>query len=265
MLAPKPAAECHIGLPTPEIDAVVAALEEAVAGARVRADRRGWFAAMYRQTTRAVRDGVAAGRFDDAGRMGEFVTRFAGRYLGPLAGDPVPRCWRVAFDAADTGGRVILQHLVLGINAHVNLDLAVAAADLCPGDSIAALHDDFMRVNAILGALMPPVRACVARFSPMLDVLDRVGGNDDDEFLHFSLRVARDQAWRQALVLAATADAGLRADLVDALDRQVAVLAKLLAHPGGLLQRAVDVVAATESHDVVAVMDGLGEVVPDSP
>jgi len=248
---------------------VVAALDEAVAGARARGDRRGWFTAMYRQTTATVRDDVAAGHFDDAGRMGEFVTRFAGRYLGPLAaslaGDPVPRCWRVAFDAAGTGGKVILQHLVLGINAHVNLDLAVVAADLCPGDAIATLHDDFMRVNGILGALMPRVRACVGRYSPLMDVLDRLGGSDDDEFLHFSLSVARDQAWRQALVLAATADAGLRADLVDALDRQVAVLAKLLAHPGGLMQRAVDVVAATESSDVVAIMDALGQVTLAGP
>ena len=229
--------------------------------ARGRADRRGWFTAMYRQTTRAVRDRTAAGGFDDAERMGRFVERFAARYLGPLRGSHVPRCWRIAFQAGSD--HLILQHLLLGMNAHVNLDLAVVAAETCPGAEIGALHDDFMRVNDILTALLPKVRLCIGRFSPLLDVIDRVGGGEDDEVLNFSLRVARKEAWSRALVLASTADPTRRAELVDSLDRGVAVLGKVVASPGGLLQRAVDLVAATETDDVVAVMDTLGQVAPD--
>ncbi len=244
-------------------------LDDAVAAARARGDRLGWFAAMYRQTTRTVRAQVAAGLFDDPERMGRFVALFAGRYLGPLEAwgnhQPVPRSWRAAFEAAASGDTIVLQHLLLGINAHVNLDLAVVAAELCPGQEIHALHDDFMRVNAILGALLPRVRACIGRFSPLLDVIDRVGGADDDEVLNFSIRVARDEAWGQAVMLASTVDHALRAELVDSLDRRVAVLAKVVAHPGGLLQRAVDLVAATESDDVAKVIDALGNVVLESP
>lgn len=250
---------------TIRIDAVVKQLDEVVADARLRRDRLGWFAAMYAQVTRTVRAQVAAGRFDDAGRMEEFVARFAARYLGPLGGAATPRCWRVAFDAARTSDQVILQHLLLGINAHINLDLAVVAAEVCPGEQIHALRDDFMGINAVLSALLPKVRACIGRFSPLLDVIDRVGGANDDEMLHFSIRVARDEAWQQAVTLARTADDIRRAQLIDSLDRQVAVLSKLLAHPGGLLQRAVDMVGATESENVVAIMDALGQVTPDSP
>lgn len=230
--------------------------------ARAKADRRGWFTAMYRQTTRAVRGRVVAGEFDDPERMGRFVERFAGRYLGPRhdweEGGAVPRSWRLAFGAG--ADKLILQHLLLGMNAHVNLDLAVVAAETCPGQEIGSLHDDFMRVNDVLGALMPEVRSCIGRFSPLLDVIDRMGGGDDDEVLNFSLRVARKEAWSQALVLASTGDPARRAELVESLDRGVAVLGKLVASPGGLLQKAVDLVAATESDDVVAVMDALGQV-----
>jgi hypothetical protein len=240
-------------------------LEAAVRVAHTEADRRGWFTAMYRQTTRAVRDRTAAGAFDDPERMGRFVERFAARYLEPLRAHggrrPVPRCWRIAFDAGRD--HLILQHLLLGMNAHVNLDLAVVAAETCPGEEIAALHDDFMGVNDILGALLPKVRVCIGRFSPLLDVIDRIGGGEDDEVLNFSLRVARKEAWSQALLLASTPDAARRAELIDSLDRGVAVLGKVVASPGGLLQRAVDLVAATESDDVVAVMDALGEVALD--
>ena len=250
---------------TPEIDAVVAQLDAAVATARAARDRLGYLTAMYRRTTCAVRDQVEAGAFDDADRMGQFVTRFAGRYLGPLAawraGQPVPRSWRVADAAAADAGKAILQHLLLGINAHVNLDLAVAAAELRPGPAIFSLHDDFLRVNAILVSLVEPVRACVGRFSPMLDVLDRVGGRDDDQILNLSIRVARDEAWSQAVTIEA-ADDSRHAELVDSLDRRVALLGRLVAEPGGLLGRAVDVVAATESGDVVAVIDALAQVTP---
>ena len=250
---------------TPQIDAVIIELDRVVDAARRRRDRLGWFAAMYAQTTRTVRARVAAGLFDDADRMNRFVASFAGRYLAPLeahlAGRPVPRSWRVAFDAAGRRRDTIaLQHLLLGINAHVNLDLAVVAADICPGGDIERLHDDFMRVNAILGALLPRVRAAIGRFSPLLDVIDRVGGGDDDEVLGFSLRVARDEAWTQATVLAGVDDAADRERLVDSLDRRVAVLGKLVASPGGLLQRAVDLVAFTESDDVVAILDALTRV-----
>ena len=247
---------------TAHIDAVLLRLEAEVTAARRSGDRRGWFTAMYGRTTRAVRARLVAGQFDDPERMDRFVDRFAARYLGPLAdwqaGRPVPRSWRVAFGAG--GDKVILQHLLLGMNAHVNLDLAVVAAETCPGGEIASLHDDFMRVNDLLGALLPKVRACIGRFSPLLDVIDRVGGGEDDEILNFSIRVARQEAWSQALVLASTDDALRRAALIDSLDRGVAVLGKVVASPGGLLQRAVDLVAATESDDVAAVMDALGRV-----
>jgi hypothetical protein len=254
---------------TPRIDAVVHKLAAEVDAARGRADRRGWFGAMYLQTTRTVRDRAVAGLFDDAARMERFVEAFAGRYLAPLhaslEGRPVPRCWAVAFDVAGRSDKVILQHLLLGINAHVNLDLAVVASETCPGDAIGSLKRDFMRVNGILGALLPEVRACIGRFSPLLDVIDRVGGADDDEILNFSIRVARDEAWSQALLLAATDDPARRVELVDSLDRAVAVLGKVVSSPGGLLQRAVDLVAATESDDIVAVMDALGRVSLDAP
>jgi hypothetical protein len=197
--------------------------------------------------------------------MGRFVEHFAARYLGPLRahreGGDVPRCWRVAFEAGPE--HLILQHLVLGINAHVNLDLAVVAAETCPGGEIASLHDDFMRVNDILGALLPKVRFCIDRFSPLLDVLDRIGGKGDDELLNFSIGVAREEAWSQALVLAATDDPARRASLIDSLDRSVSLLGKVVASPGGLLQIGVDLVAATESDDVVAVIDALSVVALD--
>ncbi|MEA2931418.1 MAG: hypothetical protein QOI56_203 [Actinomycetota bacterium] len=252
-------------MPTPEIDAIVDRLDALVADARARRHRRGFFAAMYRQVTDTVRRDVAAGAFDDDARMGRFVALFAGRYLDAVgtwdAGGRAPRSWRATFVAGERKDRVILQHLLLGMNAHINLDLAVVAATIAPGDTIFELKDDFGRINDILGRLMEPLQDCIGRFSPLLHVLWAVGGGADDEVLNFSLRVARADAWHQAVTLAHL-DPGRRAGAIDALDRKAAVLARLVAQPGGILERAVDVVAFAESDDLVAVIDALGQVRP---
>ena len=246
-----------------DVDAAVAELDLVLADARLRQPRLGLFAAMYRQTTIAVGRGIDAGAFDDGERMGRFITHFAGRYLAAYhalqAGGEPTRSWKVAFAATQRTDTVILQHLILGINAHINLDLGIVAAQMAPGDTIAGLHADFNRINNVLGNLAPAVQDCIGRFSPLLHVLFRVGGKKDDEMLNFSFEVARDEAWSQAVTLAHL-DPVVASTTIDSLDRKVSVLAKLVADPGGVMEHAVQVVAFTESDDVVAVVDALSKV-----
>lgn len=45
---------------------------------------------------------------------------------------------------------LILQHLLLGINAHINLDLGIAAAQTSPGDDLPDLRNDFVEINRVL-------------------------------------------------------------------------------------------------------------------
>ena len=45
---------------------------------------------------------------------------------------------------------VILQHLLLGINAHINLDLGIAAVETSPGNQLAPLKNDFDMINKLL-------------------------------------------------------------------------------------------------------------------
>ena len=252
-------------MPEPEIVAVVDVLHDLIADARARRHRYGFFAAMYRQTTLAVGREVDAGRFDDDARMARFIGMFAGRYIDAertwQAGQPPTRSWQAAFRATERPDALILQHILLGMNAHINLDLAVVAATLCPGDSIFQLKGDFGRINDILHGLMQPIQDCVGRFSPMLHLLWDIPGDADDAVLNFSIRVARHDAWQQAVTLAHL-DPAHFAPAVDSLDRKVAVLARLVAQPGGVLAHAVHVVRFVESRDVVAVIDALAKVEP---
>ena len=137
-----------------DIDGVLAALRVVVDDAARDSDRIGLFAAVYRQVTAAIARGVADGRFDDADRLNRFDAVFAGRYLTALEawrdGRDPGRSWRLSFRASEETDHVLAQHIVLGINAHINLDLAVAAAQTSPGDEIPGLKNDFERINDVL-------------------------------------------------------------------------------------------------------------------
>ena len=78
--------------------------------------------------TAKVAEGIAARFFDDGERMERLNVAFAARCLSALGacrhGAPPTRSWALAFEAGEALRPVVLQHLLVGINAHMNLDLA---------------------------------------------------------------------------------------------------------------------------------------------
>ncbi|MDQ3679081.1 MAG: DUF5995 family protein [Actinomycetota bacterium] len=247
------------------IDRVIRRLGAIVDDAHANASRLGFFPAVYLQMSRAVRQGIQDGVFDDGGRMSEFDELFALRYFDALtaweAGDATTRSWRAVFRAAEDPNRLVLQTLLMSINAHINLDLPVVAAVVNPGGHIGDFGGDFDRINDILGRILDQVEDAVARFSPLLGVLDRVGGRTEDQVLDFSFREARSEAWREAVLLAQL-DPAQREQAIALLDRKVAFLGRIIEGPGGILGRAVEVIGFTESDDVPAIIDGLRNIIP---
>ncbi len=130
-----------------DIDVVLDRLGVLVDDAKSRGDRAGYFAAMYRKVTIAVKDAIVAGRFEDGDRIARLDRVFAERYLDAHAvaeaGGRPSASWQVAFDADDRWRPIIIQHLLVGMNAHINLDLGIAAATVAPGADLAGLKSDF--------------------------------------------------------------------------------------------------------------------------
>lgn len=235
-----------------DIDGVVAALDAIVERARDEASAVGYFAALYRTVTVRVRDDLARGVFADPARLERLDVAFANRYLAAVAawrdGARPTRSWEVALEAASGRGPIVLQHLLLGINAHINLDLGIAAATVAPGDALPDLRADFDAINDVLAALTDDARGHLREISPWLGLVDGAGGHLDDEVVRFSITVARAQAWRFATELAPL-DPATWATPIALRDTRVAGLAGTVLRPGALTF-AVRLVALRESRDV---------------
>ena len=228
-------------------------------------DRNGYFAAMYLAVTHTVAERTAAGAFDDGARMERFVAAFAGRYLRNVraweGGEPVDDSWRVAFETAARSRPVILQHLLLGMNAHINHDLGATAAALSVDGALDAVRADFDAINDVLGTLVGECQGALGEVSPWLGLADRVGGGSDETLIRFSLVAARRQAWSVATRLAPLR-AEQRRTALHEVDEATERVGRRVAHPGAYASALLLLVRVRERAKPADVMRLLAAVRP---
>jgi hypothetical protein len=246
--------------PARNVAEVLARLDTVVEDARAAGSRLGYFAALYRRVTRRVAQGIADGAFDDGPRMDRLDTNFANRYFAALSARlsrrPTPGAWSVAFEAADRTDEIVLQHLLLAMNAHINVDLGAATADACAGTPLDDVRRDFDRINGLLADLTDVVEGELDEVSPRIADLDALAGDGDERLAVFSIDVARDDAWLLAESLNAAPEF-LRPVVARLADEKAAMLGRLVEHPPGAACAVVAVVLAAETSDVRAVIDVL--------
>ncbi len=227
-----------------------------------RGSREGYFAAIYRKVTAKVAEGIATGFFDDGERMERLDVMFARRYLSALESfenqRPSMKSWDLAFEATRKRRPIVLQHLLMGINAHINLDLGIAAASTAAGSALPDLRRDFDRINEILATLIAGIEHDLAEISPWIEFLDWIGGRHDEELIRFSIEIARTEAWRFATELAPL-DQLHWSGPIGARDTRVAHLATKVLSPG-LLSAGLMVIRARERHDVRRTIEILNRV-----
>ncbi|PHI18634.1 hypothetical protein CEQ90_16770 [Lewinellaceae bacterium SD302] len=244
------------------IEEVLAALDAIIASAIADNDPAGYFAYVYRRTTAAVRDAIFAKRFQDNERMERFDVLFANLYLAAYeqyrCDEPCSVSWQLAFNE-DRRSKAILQHVMLGMNAHINLDLGVAAAKIMKGRQLNELAHDFRLVNEILQEIVEELQERVGRVSPVFGLFDRFGRDRDERLLDFSMRVAREQAWIAANRIWEAAEAN-QTEVVEGIDKNIYQLGTKLGRPTSIAQRWLwQAIAAAESKKVGENISLLGE------
>jgi hypothetical protein len=246
------------------IDEVLVELDQVILRARKEETRLGYFATLYRNVTLKVKHGIANGFFKDGARMEKLDVTFAGRYLAALQayrdGQNISRCWLVAFRAADNWSPIILQQLLVGMNAHINFDLGIAAQTVAPGSELPSLQADFNRINDILASMVQKVRSDVEEVSPWIKLLDAYASQTEDRLIDFSMSKARASAWLVANMVNSTPADKLGREL-EILDEGVAKLGGLITSPKGFLfNLGLRIIRVRESNDVPHVIDVLSQV-----
>ena len=244
------------------IGELVGEMRVIVDDARARESVNGYFAAMYLGVTTTVERGLADGTFASPDRLAELTTAFARRYLDALTlhgrGESTTASWQVAFDAAETWRPTVLQHLLLGMNAHINLDLGIACATVAPGTGILALQPDFVQINNVLAGLVQSVQHRLNRVSPLYRFVDDVGGDVDRAVVNFSIARAREEAWRFATALASM-DGSAHTSRIEAQDVAVSRLGTRVLRPGALASTGLLGVRLTEKRHPAEIVEILVE------
>lgn len=246
------------------IDEVIAQLDDIIARSIRDESRLGYFAALYRKVTAKVKEGIAQGRFEDGPRMERLDVTFANRYLEAMdqyrRGLQTTRCWRVSFKAAAAWRPIILQDLLLGMNAHINFDLGIAAAEIAPGDKLPSLQHDFNEINNILAALVEQVESEINEVSPWINFLDHIDPKADRAIVNFSMDKARACAWDLATKLAPLSPSEWK-PILDLRDFEMTALADLVWHPVGLIFKlGLLLIRSRESSDVARVISVLNQI-----
>src|SRR6185312_9991990 len=117
------------------------------------------------------KEGIVNGEFSNGESLEKLDVMFANRYFDALEkwqqNKPVSKSWEAAFKNASKPSRLVLQHLLLGMNAHINLDLGIATVEVSGGDP-DSLRNDFSSINTILASLTYGVIAKLNLISPLL-------------------------------------------------------------------------------------------------
>lgn len=130
--------------------------------ADVGCDHHAVFALLYLRTTEGLRDAIAADHFEEPHLLAHQGYVFGRYYLDPFRAwetgrdERVPEAWRIAFEAGEAESVSVVGNMMLGINAHVNRDLAFVLAAL--GDTSSdgtSRKEDHDRVNDVLDGTRP--------------------------------------------------------------------------------------------------------------
>jgi hypothetical protein len=148
------------------------------------------------------------------------------------------------------------------VNAHIELDLGIAAQTVALPGNLEALHNDFNTVNDVLTSQVSGVVNEIDDLSPVLADLYHVLTNNEIFLIDEAVKTLRDSAWTFATILAL--EPGLaHPATIWARDQKVSTQADLIYDPPGLIGLPQDIVAsiaARESRDVVKNLRALNEI-----
>lgn len=188
------------------------------------ADQKSVFLRCYRMMTANMLVALDGQEFRDRAWVERLLHHFAGYYFDALAAykqtpHEAPAAWQLAYDAACDPGLRPVQHLLLGVNAHINYDLVLTVADLLEPewphltqDRRALRYADHCHVNRVIARTIDAVQDEVLDPTmPSLGLIDALLGPLDEWLVARLITDWREDVWQNA---ARVLEAGPDADAV---------------------------------------------------
>jgi hypothetical protein len=230
--------------PSAGIDALLRRMEGLLEPLEARGDPGRFFLATYLRTTRAVAEELARGGFRDPEWVERWDVAFAGLYLDAVesaqAGRRPPEPWAVAFGARDRDGLPPLRHVLLGMNAHINYDLAqsllavISEPEFHDPELLAARHADHEHIDQVLVGRVGAEDTELEALSGPRSITDRLLQPLNRLATKRFLRESRAKVWANARLLNAARRTGpdVYATRLAELERLAATRVADLMAPG---------------------------------
>ncbi|CAA7388462.1 DUF5995 family protein [Chryseobacterium fistulae] len=240
------------------IEEVLKKLDEIIIWSKENQSPIGYFASTYRIMTAQVLKGIQQKKFEDNPRMVVLDIAFAQRYLDAWEnyrkGEKCSNSWYIAFEAAKNSNLLILQHLFLGMNAHINLDLGVSASSIMPYRKINPLKKDFENINNVISSINQKVQDSLNKICYPVDLIDKISNGKDNTILDFAISKARETSWATAVITSNTPNF-LRSSVINIVDYAAAKIASQILNPKILTPSLLKELKKCESNDVTKSID----------
>jgi hypothetical protein len=245
------------------IDALIGRMEGLLAPLEARGDPGRFFLATYLRTTQAVKEELDRDGFRDTEWVERWDVAFAGLYLDALeaaeAGRRPPEPWAVAFGAGERDRFPPLRHVLLGMNAHINYDLAqsllavISEEEFDDPQLLAGRAADHEHIDSVLVARVGAEDSELEALSGGRSLVDRLLQPLNRLSTKRFLRESRAKVWANTRLLDAARRQG-----ADAYAARLAELERLAA------ARVADLVAPGQVVLKLAVK-GFGVRLPAAP
>ena len=246
------------------IEEVITKLDEIIARSILENSPIGYFACTYRSMTVAVLNGVKNKKFEDEKRMIALDLEFARRYFEALENyqnkKKCTNAWFTAFEAAKNKDLLIMQHIVLGINAHINLDLGVSAASIMPYRKVNALKNDFDKINEVIASINQKVQDSLSKICYPVELMDQITNGQDNVILDFAISKARKTSWASAYILS-NSISFIRPSLINMIDNAATLVARNIILSSKIPPKILKTMKSCESNDVqknIKILSSIG-------
>jgi hypothetical protein len=204
-------------------------------------DHRAIFLACYQRMTEHMLAAVERDEFHDSAWVHRLIGDFADYYFVALTAweqaTGGPQVWQHTFAVAMWRDIAIVQHLLLGVNAHINYNLVLVLDDLLRPEwphlseyERRQRRADYDAVNRVIALTIDRVQdEVLVPYARAMRILDRAFGPLDEWCTAHLIRNWRNDVWRQAVQMIAANDRAECAAACQHVDRIATQRAHLLS------------------------------------